>query len=179
MTALLWLAANWRVVALASLIAVPSLYAAVMKHQRDSARETIKEMVLAGRRQEERTKQKIESDKRTKEQADNDYKLRIERLNNLASRQHDELQQSARSGVVPAVPASAASSGGAAQQHADVICFSRERLSAAIDAELSAFAERYAASLHAGASAIAGFKACAAWSLEESAKQRAPAAPAR
>jgi hypothetical protein len=128
-------------------------------------------VAAAGKAQEDRTKARIADDKKAKERSDRDYQERIDRLNNLASRQHDELQHAASSSIVPTVPAAPRGSGSAAQQSANVVCFARDRLSQGISAELSSFAERFSASAQTGASAIAGFKACATWAIEEAAKK--------
>ena len=118
-----------------------------------------------GKAQEKRTAERVAAEKLAKEKSDAQWQSRVDRLNNLSTRQSDELQQYARRSIVPPAPAPAGSGGSAAQLPADAICFSRAGLSGGIDASLQKFGGRLAASAQQGATAIAGFKECAAWAL--------------
>ena len=98
------LLANWRLVVIAALLAVPSLYAAVLKHQRDSAQSTIKEMVVEARLQNERTKAEIARQQSITKGVDDEHKKRINRLSADAQRLRVELREQASRSLVPALP---------------------------------------------------------------------------
>lgn len=172
MSVLLWLLGHWRAVALAILVGAPSVYAVLMRLERDAARSQVAEMTAAARVQEERTKAEVTRQKTITEESDRAHKKRLDRLDADARRLKLELQH-ASAGIVPAVPDAAGDRGSAALDPA-VVCFARDRLSRGIEAQLSSFAERYAGSVLAGAGAIAGFQTCATWAIEESAKATRP-----
>lgn len=165
---LVWLASNWRVVAIAMLLAVPSLYATLMKHQRDSARDTIKEMVLAGNLQEERTKAEIARQQEVTKGVVDEHAKRLDRVRTDNKRLSEQLQQYASRSIVPAIPDSASG------DDDPVACFDR----GALNRELAGVFQRYAAGLSGialeGEGVSAAFAACQEWVLKEAAKSQAP-----
>lgn len=170
MSVLLWVLSNWRVVALTALIAVPSLYAAVMKHQRDAARATVGEMVVAARLQEERTKAEIERQQLVTKGIEDEHKNRVARLGADAQRLRSELQQYASRSVVPAVPDPA----GSGDDH--IACFDRGALNGELEGVLQRLAERFVGIAIEGEGVSAAFAACSGWAIGEDAKREAATA---
>lgn len=156
---------HWRAVVICLLLAVPSLYAAVMKHQRDDARATITEMVVAGRVAEEHAKAEIDRQKSITEGVDNDHKKRTNRLASDNQRLRGELHQLAGRSVVPAI--SDATDGG----DDSVACFERGVLNAELEGVLQRFADRLVRIAGEGESVSAAFAACSEWAIGEAGKR--------
>lgn len=161
---MIWLLANWRLVAIASLLVVPSLYAAVLKHQRDGARNTIKEMIVEARLQEERTKAEIARQKSITKGVDDEHKKRINRLSADAERLRGELLEHARREFVSAIPDTPGGGDDA------IACFDRGALNAELGGVLQRLAERLTGIAGEGESVSAAFAACSEWAVKEAAK---------
>lgn len=158
---MIWLFSNWRVVAIAALLVVPSLYAAVLKHQRDAARATVQEMTVAARMQEERTKAEIARQKSITKGVEDEHKKRLNRLSADAKRLRDELRANASRSIVPAVPDTAGSG------DEPVACFDRGLLNTELAGVFQRFAARLSGVAGEGEGVSAAFAACAGWALNE------------
>lgn len=166
MNVLLMLLSNWRLVAIGALVAVPSLYGFVMKHQRDSARAELHEMAVAARIQEERTQAEIARQKSITKGVEDEHKKRLNRLSADAQHLRDELRANASRSIVPAVPDTAGSG------DEPVACFDRGLLNAELAGVFQRFAARLSGVAGEGEGVSAAFAACAGWALNEAKPQQ-------
>jgi Tfp pilus assembly protein PilE len=172
MTIVLWIVKNWRFVAIAAAIAIPSLYAALLKHQRDGARDTIAKMVIEARIQEEKTKAEIDRQKTVTEELDRAHKKNAARIVTDNARLRSELHESASRSIVPAVPEASGSA-----DDDPVACFDRGRINVELTGVLQRYAERLGAIALKGENTAEAFAVCQAWALKEASKR--PASPAQ
>ena len=172
MTIALWILKNWRVAAIAALVIVPSLYAAVLKHQRDSARAMIAEMVTEARVQQERANAEVERQKTVTEELDRAHKRNAARIASDNARLRVELRDAASRNLVPAVPESTGSG-----DDEPIACFDRGRINSELTGVLQRFAERLGAIAGKGESTAEAFAVCQAWALKEAARRSATPAP--
>jgi hypothetical protein len=157
--------ANWRLIVIGALLAVPSIYATVLKFQRDAARETVQQMIVEARLQEERTKAEIARQKDITKGITDEHKKRINRLNADAVRLRGELLEHARREFVSAVPDPAGSG------DEPVACFDRGALNAELGGVFQRFAARLTGIAGEGESVSAAFAACSEWAVKEAAKR--------
>lgn len=128
-------------------------------------------VAATGKAQEERTADRIASDRATKARVDRDYAARLDRLTRDRADASAKLHEYASRSIVPTIPAPP-HGGGAGEANRGIVCFARDRLSEGITASLQRFGGRFGESAQLGAGAISGFQACAGWAIEEAAKPR-------
>jgi hypothetical protein len=158
---MIWFLANWRLVAIAVLVIVPSAYGFVMKLQRDSARAVIAEMTIEARLQAERTKAEVSRQQQVTKEIDDAHKKRQNRLASDNARLRDELRQAASVSLVPAIPDA---TGG---DDDPVACFDRGVLNAELTGVLQRLAARLGGIAGEGEAAGAAFAACSEWVKRE------------
>lgn len=171
MNFLLLIVQHWRLVAIGALVIIPSIYAAVLKHQRDAARETIAEMVTEARIQQERANAEIERQKTVTEELDRAHKKNTARIAADNARLRGELRAAASRNIVPAVPESAGSG-----DDDPIACFDRGRINSELTGVLQRLAERLSTIAGKGESTAEAFAICQAWALKEA--SRRPSSPA-
>lgn len=165
---MIWLLANWRLAAIGLLVIVPSLYGFAMKHQRDSARETIAKMTTEARLQEEKTKAEIARQKTVTEELDRAHKKNAARIRADNDRLRDELRATASSSLVPAVPESAGSG-----DDDPIACFDRGGINVELTGVLQRHAERLGAIALKGENTAEAFAVCQAWVMKQAGRQPA------
>lgn len=159
------LLAHWRLIGIGALVIIPALYAMVMKLQRDAARATIAEMVIAGRVAEERAKAEIQTQKSITKGIEDDHKKRAARLASDNQRLRGELRELASRSVVPALPDAPDGSDD------PIACFDRGALNGELEGVLQRLAERFSAIAAEGESVSAAFAACSEWAVGEARSQ--------